>query len=388
MYFYFKTDLTKLYNSTAFNPDVGPIELQRKVMFDICYHFCRRGGENLDQMTANLETLEPLTFIFISIKKDVFDLRYNVDSGIAYVMKVKDELTKNHKENDSELITGFMPQILNADGTVHKLCPVRSYESYTSHLNTESNWLWQKPLCKFPNDITKPWYEKRKVGKNAHECFMGVLSKLCALSKHYTNHCVRVTGVTNLSRSNFSSKQVMAVSGHKSIQSLEIYQKVDENEKLMMGMCLNYSLLKPQEPIELLNAKENNNKENLLSLPAPHHEPTPVTPSLLEIQPHAIDRAIKNIVNLETALVPLGTPPKVPESEDFNFDLSEIIKEFEGKNDDDKALVLAATQIENQVTTMKTAVYKRGSPQQKQFPTFTNCKFGNIGTLNIHIHKH
>ena len=198
----------KLYNSTYFNPDAGPAQLQKKVMFDIRYYFCRRGNENVEFMT-----------------KDMFKLRFDMETKISYVMKIVDELTKNHKENDDELITGFMPSIKNCDGSIHPLCPVRSFENYFTHLNLQTNWLWQKPLKCFPNDITKPWYEKRKVGRNIHDSFMGTMSTLCNLSKHYTNHCVRVTGVTNLRKSNFTLKQVMAVSSHKSIQSLAIYEK-------------------------------------------------------------------------------------------------------------------------------------------------------------------
>ena len=88
------------------------------------------------------------------------------------------KLTKNHQEKDNELITGFMPSIKNADGSVHALCPVRSFENYITHLNPQTNWLWQKPLKEFPVDITKPWYEKRKVGRNTHDSFMGTFVKI------------------------------------------------------------------------------------------------------------------------------------------------------------------------------------------------------------------
>ena len=76
---------------------------------------------------------------------------------------------------------------------------------------------------------------------------MSKLSKDANLSQHYTNHWIRVTGVNNLSRANFSAKQVMSVSGHKSVESLAIYQQVHEDEKMMMGLCLTYSLLHPQQ---------------------------------------------------------------------------------------------------------------------------------------------
>ena len=81
-------------------------------MFDIRYYFCRRGGENIQDMTTA-----------------TFELKIDPDSGISYVKKVIDEMTKNHRETDRELVTGFMPQLRNADGTIAKMCPVRSFEN-------------------------------------------------------------------------------------------------------------------------------------------------------------------------------------------------------------------------------------------------------------------
>ena len=188
------------------DPDLGPRELQCKVMFDIRYYLCRHGGENIqDMITAT------------------FELKLDRDSGISYVKKVIDEMTKNHHETDRELVTGFMPQLRNVDGTIAKMCPVRSFENYIEVLDKKVNFLWQKPKQKIPKQGS-PWYIPQKVGHNTHEKFMSKLAKDAKLSQHYTNHCIRVSGVTNLSRANFSAKQVMAVSGHKSLESLAIYQ--------------------------------------------------------------------------------------------------------------------------------------------------------------------
>lgn len=68
-----------MYESVHLNPDAGPWELQNKVMFDIRYYFCRRGGENIETMT-----------------KGTFELKYDVNTKMAYVKKVRDEMTKNH----------------------------------------------------------------------------------------------------------------------------------------------------------------------------------------------------------------------------------------------------------------------------------------------------
>ena len=125
--FFLNLDLIQIYNSALMDPDKGPVELQRKVMFDVRFFMCRRGGENIVDMT-----------------KSTFNLMYDKELNMAYVKKVEDEMTKNRRENDNELITGFMPQILNADGSPSRLCPVRSFENYISRFQ----WKQQVPLAK------------------------------------------------------------------------------------------------------------------------------------------------------------------------------------------------------------------------------------------------
>ena len=160
--------------------------------------------------------------------------------------KVQDEGTKNHQEVNSEIITAFMPQIIDpTTGNPHKLCPVRSFENYIGKLSKDSNMLWQQPLKNINRRDT--WYLSQHYGHNTLDKFMRRISEKINLSQVYTNHCIRVTGVTNLNRSHFTAKQIMSISGHKSLESLAIYQKVTSDEKMMMGMSLTYSLLRPEE---------------------------------------------------------------------------------------------------------------------------------------------
>lgn len=288
------------------DPDLGPEQLQNKVQLNIRYYFCRGGGENIH-----------------AFQKDTFELVYDNESKITYVKKAKDELTKNHRETGTSMITGFMPQILDVDGKVHKMCPVHSYENYISKLNPKIPNLWQQPLkkCSFEDPV---WYKAVPHGNNPLDTFMSRMSEACDLSQQYTNHCVRVTRVTHLIRTGkFTPKQVMAVSSHKSIHSLSIYERVKSNEKMMMGMCLTYSLLNPEEVHRIKLAHHANAIENdtLEALP-PALQPTaaidfqvPNIPipstsapnNTNEVNPNALDPRNNNILPLENALVPFNS---------------------------------------------------------------------------------
>ena len=82
-------DLRTLYSSNAFNLNT-PKSLQRKVFFDIMYYFCRRGRENLRELT-----------------KYDFEVRRNIDNT-EYIVKVSDELSKNHRATEENKDSGII----------------------------------------------------------------------------------------------------------------------------------------------------------------------------------------------------------------------------------------------------------------------------------------
>ena len=178
----------------------------------------------------------------------------------------------------------------------------------------------------------------------------------------------------------------MSVSGHKSIASLAIYEKIHENEKPMMGLCLTYSLINPHnarrvqpaniEPLQLQTPKKQM-IENATTKP-------------IEVQSNAI-------VPLQSAVTPY-TPLENKEP-DPNFDLMELLSDTIDEVNNQE-LVLAATQCEQalvptsansgeinqngQNVFTNTSVMKRNTPMTM----FTNCHIDLIGTINIHFHKH
>ena len=87
---------------------------------------------------------------------------------------------------------------------------------------------------------------------------------------------------------NFTAKQVMSVTDHKSINSLAIYQKVRENDKLSMGISLTYSLINQSEvpDLEIIEKECHSLKSTPVSqtkgLPAP--EPLQPVPASLSHQ--------------------------------------------------------------------------------------------------------
>ena len=83
--------------------------------------------------------------------------------------------------------------------------------------------------------------EKKTLAK-----FMTKLSEEAKLSQIYTNYSIRATGATMLEKSMFNPSRIMAVTGHKSAQSLTVYQRTDIEEKIAMGHAMGKSLTPKQ----------------------------------------------------------------------------------------------------------------------------------------------
>ena len=173
--------MRKIYTSTHLDP-TKPQTLQNKVQMDIRFFFCRRANENIDVFT-----------------KETFAIEQDSDTGLRYVVKIVDEVTKNH-QIDSEMVTACMPEMQGSPN-----CPVMCFEKYLSKLDPTSKWLWQYTKEKYTESGT--WYNGKKIGSNPLSKFMGYLSKELGLSKKYTNHSIRVTATTFLGRNESSGPQ-------------------------------------------------------------------------------------------------------------------------------------------------------------------------------------
>ena len=109
--------------------------------------------------------------------------------------------------------------------------------------------LWQRPHDDF-DDSDATWYCNVPLGEKTLGNFMTNINKKCRLSQVYTNHSIRATGAIILAKHMFRNSQIMAVTGHKSVASLSLYQRVDKEDKIRMGQTLTDNVL--SEPSKIL----------------------------------------------------------------------------------------------------------------------------------------
>ena len=111
------------------------------------------------------------------------------------------------------------------------MCSVQMFRLYTSKLNPNFPWLWQRPKQGRLHYTDAIWYDKVKVGHDKLERFMKYLSEEAGLSQTYTNHCIRHTAMSTLDSAGFEARHIMAISGHKSENSIKKYARQCSDEK-------------------------------------------------------------------------------------------------------------------------------------------------------------
>ena len=352
-HFFFDLDLRKLYTSKCMDPDINPETLQNKVQWDLRFYFARRENENIDKFT-----------------KGTFQLKKHTDSGLRYIVKCYDEQTKNHQMDITDIQTACMVEVPDS-----KYCPVKSFLKYKSHLSPLINDFWQysKETNWYKSDV---WYMNKRIGHNPLSAFMSKMSHDADLSQTYTNHSIRVTSMTYLSRKEFSAKQIMLVTGHKSLNSLAIYQKISTDEKLSMAYTMSCYL-------------HNDNSPPLIIVPHAQKQIKPpqlqvnatVTKQGIDITPGMTPSAPLQNTNVNNnnnkMLVPYESEDPFGDEEIPDFDLRQIMETTEKEN-------FTITQTASETSKMTNIMQQCQLVQKRspQIPIFNNCK---IGTINITI---
>lgn len=190
-------------------PTNTPTLLQWKTWTTIMLHFLNRGNENIKDMKKS-------------------DLHIEIE-GDKKVIRLRDFKTKNHQGMSSQAST---EAVIYSNGTDN--CPVSLIEMYLSKLNPINENLWQKPKQRFSKS---EWYCNQSVGINKMSTFMKEIAKYLGMSKVYTNHCLRATGITSLARG-FQDTDIASFSGHKSLNALAIYKRTPNKTKEFMSQNL------------------------------------------------------------------------------------------------------------------------------------------------------
>ena len=115
------------------------------------------------------------------MKKTGFEMKYNTKNKEWIVVKVKDELTKNHR-NIENIVSGVI-----RENKTYPMCPVLSFKTYIEQIHHEIDYMWQVPLDKINLSHPTIWYFKKKhIRKNPLSTFMSDLSRNTKIKRDHS----------------------------------------------------------------------------------------------------------------------------------------------------------------------------------------------------------
>ena len=195
------TDIKKMYSTQVVSAN-SPEHLQNQVFFEAVLHFGRRGVEGLRKL-----------------QKDHIVFLHSED-GTEYATLNHNAFEKNHQgvgSNEEEHV-----QLMFATGGEH--CPVKQLKLYISKLNPKCSALFQRPKVKNWR-LSSSWYMNIPVSEGTIGGFMPRISEEAELSIRYTNHSIRATTVSSLREAGIHPNDIRAITGHRSVASIESYSR-------------------------------------------------------------------------------------------------------------------------------------------------------------------
>lgn len=188
-----------------------PRALLQTTWFYVSLYFGKRGRENKSLMKKSM-----LRLAVTAAAEEYFELNKEEPGAVLS--------TKNHTCGLEGTEDRADEKIFSSPGS--KRCPVQTIKSYLLHLNREVEFLFQQPRAKstrFNPEEDSVWFERKVLGHNTLENMLENMSQRAGIQPYSTNHSLRATTVTVLSSENVETRQIQAVTGHKSDASIEGY---------------------------------------------------------------------------------------------------------------------------------------------------------------------
>ena len=110
-------------------------------------------------------------------------------------------------------------------------CPVYILDRYISKLPSEArkkDLFYVRPLDNITSDPNRPWYSSVPLGKHTLQSKFKNMCSEAEISGNKTNHSLRATAATEMFRHGVPEKFIQERIGHRSLEALRSYERLDE----------------------------------------------------------------------------------------------------------------------------------------------------------------
>ena len=149
---------------------------------------------------------------------------HHADDGFKYIeFKEHDTNTRSGEHHDCR---AFMSKMWSTPHNMNR-CPVRLFEAFASKRPPDMCYP-EAPFylaINYNHTIHGFWYKNQKMGIQRIGVIMKKMASYYCLSGKKTNHSARKTMITALVKNDIPETQIIQLSGHKNLHSLNSYKK-------------------------------------------------------------------------------------------------------------------------------------------------------------------
>jgi hypothetical protein len=220
----------------------SPQALLQPGWFQISIYFGKRGRENQNSLKKSM-----LRLVKTTDGQEYFELNRSEPGAVLTSKNNTGGLDGSEDHSDGK--------IFSQHGS--KRCPVEILKTYLNHLKPNISALFQRPKsersAKFNPKVHEVWYDACNIGHNTLENMLRKMTKRAGITPYLTNHSLRATTVTVLSSSNIETRQIKAITGHKSDSSITNMQNNTQNSDLNTQKYKENTNTKPNKPNHKVN---------------------------------------------------------------------------------------------------------------------------------------
>lgn len=172
-------------------------------------------------------------------------LHFGLRGGKELYSLEKKNFTLEERHGQKHLVYTEMISKTNAGGLAHlkvkpksievranlqrgERCLVYLYEKYMSRCDNPEEHLWCQPIPK--PACSRKWYSRQRVGIHKCENMVKSMAREAGMTGRITNHSVRKTVATRLTKRGVDHAVIRKITGHRSEAGLAPYQEVDSEQ--------------------------------------------------------------------------------------------------------------------------------------------------------------
>ena len=198
------------------------------------------------------------------------DVKLNRDSSGVEFLEFTERQTKTRQGENPKDILEVKPKMFAISENRNR-CPVEVYKAYAAkrpadYCNEGDPFYIATHTLQSCMKANSQWFKRQPIGVNKLSSIMKRMAAIAGIEKKLTNHSARKHLVQKLSENNVPANQIMQITGHRNIRSINNYSHTNETQHKAISRTLSTpSVSTGSAPGSIYLAQQNNNQNTAAS---------------------------------------------------------------------------------------------------------------------------